>query len=279
MKTKSAGRRRQHGFSLLEMLIVVAILGIISGGILSQMDVAQQRGLTEQAKLDNFQEARDFVDQFFRDINQIGYPSSRLVDTTSLLWSPALYTQTSAGTTYVWASPYITDNRMAIGLVSIDNDAVQFEGDMIGNGVIQSVIYKVNGSGACNLCLQRSQVDKVSGNPLPTPTGAQALNWGTEVNDVLNSTALNNGTTAYIFTYYKADGTPIASTSLPIDISTSALAAQTIASIKTIKLTLQIRNNLVIDPKTNQAIETNFQGEVSINNCSMATTGRPESCQ
>jgi len=36
----------------------------------------------QNIKLDNFQEARDFVDQFFRDVNQIGYPNSRMVDTT-----------------------------------------------------------------------------------------------------------------------------------------------------------------------------------------------------
>lgn len=270
METRNIARRQQHGFSLLEMLLVVGIMGIISAGILSQMDSAQQRGYAEQVKLDDFQEARDFVDQFLRDINQIGYPSSRLIDTTSASWAPALTTQA----TYTYASPYISDDRVAMGLVSIDNDSVKFEGDMIGNGVVQSVIYQVNGSGSCTLCLQRSQVDKISADPL---TG-QATNWGTEVNDVLNSSTLNNGTTAYIFTYYKADGTPIPSASLPLDISTLA-GAQTVASIKTIKLTLQIRNNAVIDPKTNQAIETNFEGEVSINNCSMATTGRPESCQ
>src|SRR6266446_5041755 len=264
MKTRNLARRPQHGFSLLEMMLVVAIMGIISAGILSQMNEAQQRGYSEQVKLDNFQEARDFVDQFFRDINQIGYPSSRLVDPASLLWVPALSTPSP----YLWTSPYIKDNRLAIGLVSINRNAVQFEGDMIGNGVVQSIIYKINGQGSCNLCLQRSQVDKVAGNPLPTPTGAQGQNWGTEVNDVLSDP---------IFTYFKADGTAIPNTSLPYDISTPT-GAQILASIKTIKISLTIRNNSVIDPKTSQAIETNFEGEVSINNCSMATTGRPESC-
>src|SRR5216684_8152891 len=262
MKTKNPARRPQHGFSLLEMLIVVSILGIISAGILSQMDVAQQRGYSEQVKLDNFQEARDFVDQFFRDINQIGYPSSRLIDPAAA-WAPALVTPSAYS---LWANPYINDNRMAIGLVSINAKAVQFEGDMIGNGVVQSIIYQINGSGGCALCLQRSQVDKISADPLL----GQPQNWGTEVNDVLSDP---------IFTYFKADGTQItmAPSSPPIDISTSA-GAQILASIKTIKISLTIRNNSVIDRKTNQAIETNFEGEVSINNCSMATTGRPESC-
>src|SRR6266849_5502657 len=260
MKTRNLARRLQHGFSLIEMMLVVAIMGIISAGILSQMNEAQQRGYSEQVKLDNFQEARDFVDQFFRDINQIGYPSSRLVDTTSLSWSPALV---PPQTTYPLANPYIFDNRMAIGLVSINAKAVQFEGDMIGNGVVQSIIYQINGSGGCALCLQRSQVDKISADPLL----GQPQNWGTEVNDVLSDP---------IFTYFKADGTQIPNSSLPLDISNGATI---LASIKTIKISLTIRNNSVIDRKTNQAIETNFEGEVSINNCSMATTGQATSCQ
>jgi prepilin-type N-terminal cleavage/methylation domain-containing protein len=262
MKTRNFPRSLQKGFSLIEMLIAVAIMAIVSAGILSQMDLAQQRGYSEQVKLDNFQEARDFVDQFFRDINQIGYPNSRLVDTTSLSWSPALSTPAS----YTWLNAYANDNRLAIGLVSIDAKAIQFEGDMNGNGAVQTVIYQVNGGGSCLLCLQRSQGDKVSGNPLPTPTGAQTPNWGTEVNDVLSPT---------IFTYFKADGTQVA---VPQDISTSA-GATFLAQVKTIKIGLLIRNPLILDPKTHQAIETNFEGEVSINNCSMATTGQTSSCQ
>jgi prepilin-type N-terminal cleavage/methylation domain-containing protein len=249
-RNRQAGSR-QKGFSLIEMMVVVLILGIVSAGLFMQIDAAQQRAYSEQIKLDNFQEARDFIDQFFRDVNQIGYPNSRLLDTTSASWAPAL------------AVPLINDNRLAIGLVKIDANEIRFEGNMNGDGVVQSVIYMVNGSGTCALCLQRSQVDKASASPL---TG-QAQNWGTEANDVINTP---------IFSYFRADGTQV--TALPVDISTAG-GATTIASIKTIQISLVIRNNAVVDPKTSQPIETTLQGEVSLNNCSMAATGAPMSCQ
>jgi len=168
------------------------------------------------------------------------------------VWSPVL------------ASPLINDNRVAIGLVKIDANEIRFEGDMNGDGVVQSIIYMVNGSGSCTLCLQRSQVDKASS---ADPLTGQATNWGTEVNDVINNP---------IFSYFKADGTQV--TTLPQDISTAG-GAQIIASIKTIQVSLLIRNNSVVDAKTKQPIETTFQGEVSLNNCSMAASGAPMSCQ
>ena len=246
-------RNAQSGFTAVEMMISLLILGIITGGIFAQIDLAQQRAFSEQVKLDNFQEARDFVDQFFRDVNQIGYPNSRMVDTNPLTtsWLPLL------------TFPLINDNRLAIGLVKIDANAIQFEGDMNGDGVVQSIIYMINGSAsvACALCLQRSQVDKVIGDPL---IGQAAPNWGTETNDVITNP---------IFSYFKADGTPI--TTLPVDISTGAAI---IASVKTIKISLTIRNNAIMDPKTHQPIETNFEGEISLNNCSMAASGAPMSC-
>lgn len=244
---------RQHGFTLLELLIVVAILGLVTGAVFSQMGTAQQRMTTESVKLDDFQQARDFVDQFFRDINQIGDPNPRIADTTSALWSPALTTQAS----YVYASPYINDNRFAMGLVKIDSAQLRFEGSVNGVGTVQSVIYGVNGSGSCTLCLQRSQVDKIAADPL---TG-QATNWGTEVNDVVS---------AVIFKYFLTDGTQV--TTLPVDYTTQA-GAQILANVKTIQINLTIRNPNVMDPKTGQPIETTFEGEVSLNNCSMAAVG------
>jgi len=253
---------RQRGFSLLELLLVIAILSLIVGAVFSQMGDAQQRLNAEETKLGDFQEARDFVDQFFRDINQAGTPNIRMYDPTQT-FSPALTT------------PYTNDSRFAVGLVSIDNNSITFEGSVNGNGTVQSVTYKINGSGTCTYCLQRSQVDKVNGSPLLAAAGgAQSTDWGTEINDLTNT-----NTTAFpIFRFYKYDGTQIDPTTLPLDISTTA-GTTAIANVKTIQINLTIRNNAIIDQKTGQPMETSFEGEVSLNNCSMASTGTPMSCQ
>lgn len=245
MRTSNNSRAHAEcGFTLVELLIVIAVLTIVTGAIFTQLNIAQQRINTEQAKVDNFDEARDFVDQFFRDINQIGYPSERMLGFLA-------YPSTSAILTADQADP-----RVAVGLVKVDSNAIWFEGDVYGTGVVQSVQYMINGSGTCTLCLQRSTVAKVNGSPL---TGQSAADWGTEVNDVIQNP---------IFTYFDTNGNAV--TGLPLDIVNNG---STIAKIKTIHINLQIQNNAVIDPKTGQPIQTNFEGEVSINNCSMGTTG------
>jgi prepilin-type N-terminal cleavage/methylation domain-containing protein len=237
-------RNRRHesqiGFSLIEMMIAISILMIVAGGIFAQLNTAEQRASAEQTKVDNFDEARDFVDQFFRDINQNGYPSGRMVS----------------------FAPTISDNRVAVGLVRIDNNAIWFEGDVNGTGVVQSIQYTINGSGTCALCLQRSQIAKVAGNPL---TGQGAPVWGTEVNDLISTP---------IFTYFDTNGNQILA--LPADINANGAV---LASVKTIHIALTIQNNAVIDQKTKQPIQTNFEGEVSLNNCSMAANGAGLSCQ
>jgi len=116
------GKNRECGFTLIELLIVIAVLATVTGGIFLQLNTAQQRLSTEQVKVDNFDEARDFVDQFFRDINQIGYPNGHMVN----FLSPTLTTAQQ-------------DTRVAVGLVKIDGNAIWFEGEVGGTGVVQSV--------------------------------------------------------------------------------------------------------------------------------------------
>ena len=242
---------KQDGFSILEMIIAVLILTIVMGALFGVLDTGQRRMAAEQTKLDDFQEVRDFGDQFFRDINQIGDPNSRLFDLSGGTWSPALQ------------SPVINDSRFAIGLVKIDVNEIQFEASVNGISTVQSITYMINGSGTCTLCLQRSQVTKVNGSPLT----AQTQNWGTEVNDVQSNP---------VFKYYDTTGTQI--TSLPVDISTTA-GANTIATVKTIQINLRVSNPEIKDLQTGGSIEGTFEGEVSLNNCSMASNGQAMSCQ
>jgi prepilin-type N-terminal cleavage/methylation domain-containing protein len=232
---------RERGFTLIEMMIVIAILATVTGGIFLQLNTAQQRINTEQTKVDNFDEARDFVDQFFRDINQIGFPNGHMV---SFLPSTLATAQ--------------QDTRVAVGLVKIDANSIWFEGDVSGTGVVQSVQYKINGAGTCALCLQRSAVPKVAGDP-ETGQGTPGPVWGTEVNDVITSP---------IFTYFDTNGAAL--TTLPLDINSNGA---TLATVKTIHISLTIQDSANIDPKTKQPIQTSFEGEVSLNNCSMAAKG------
>jgi len=241
----TATRRNERGHTLVELLVAVGILGLVTAGVFGQLNTAAQRIYTEQIKVDNFDQARDFVDQFFRDINQIGYPNGLIV--TNL---------THADTR--------TDARVAVGLVRITPTSIWFEGDINGSGVVQEVQYQINGSGNCTLCFQRSAVPKVDG----TAQLAQfaIADWGTEVNDLI---------TPVIFTYFDANGAQI--TAIPADIASSPTV---LAQVKTIHISLTIQDPNVTDPKTHQQIQTSFEGEVSLNNCSLAAAAVPPmSCQ
>ncbi|MGE5083478.1 MAG: type II secretion system protein [Acidobacteriota bacterium] len=237
-------RRNERGHTLVELLVAVGILGLVTAGVFGQLNTAAQRIYTEQIKVDNFDQARDFVDQFFRDINQIGYPNGRIV------------TNLTNG---------VNDPRVAVGLVKISPTSIWFEGDINGTGVVQEVRYKINGSGNCSLCFQRSTIAKANAAPW-TQTGGD---WGTEVNDL---------TTTTIFTYFDVSGNQIVPPAEPVGFVLGTDGPQ-LASVKTIHISLTIQDPNVTDPKTHQQIQTSFEGEVSLNNCSLAATANPMSCQ
>jgi prepilin-type N-terminal cleavage/methylation domain-containing protein len=64
-----------RGFTILELMMAMAIFGIICAAMFGLLQLSQQRYSAESQLSGSFQEARLGVDQVVRDINVSGYPS------------------------------------------------------------------------------------------------------------------------------------------------------------------------------------------------------------
>jgi prepilin-type N-terminal cleavage/methylation domain-containing protein len=232
---------REKGFSLIEMMIVLIILLIVSGAIFQVINLATQRSVTEQTRLDMFQEGREFMDQMSRDLRQAGFPNPRNFVSGALT-----------------ADPVAEDEHASAGLVKVTPGDLWFEADVDGTGVVSVIQYHLDTSTANNCpCLKRSQVPKIEGDPLTEQSGAT---YQVEVQGVQNANifaAMANGATVM----------------LPIDFSNPD-----IATVDTIKVILSLQA-LQIDPQTRQKPVTTLVSTVKLNNCSQADVGTAKSCQ
>ncbi|HLW51889.1 MAG TPA: prepilin-type N-terminal cleavage/methylation domain-containing protein [Candidatus Angelobacter sp.] len=110
------------GFTLAEMLMVVAVLTIVTGAIFRQIGMAQKNYRAESQKLDFTEQQRTFADQFTRDLRQAGYP-------TALSMGPGA-----------------AANQVASGNLVINpaGTSLTMEGDLDGSGIVQVVTYDYN---------------------------------------------------------------------------------------------------------------------------------------
>lgn len=236
-----------RGFSLIELMMAIIVMMIVIGGIFGVIDLVNQRSHTEQAKLDMFQEAREFMDQMSRDLHQAGYPN------------PRNYVEGEV----ITAATITEDVNNAVGIVKVDSGDLWFEGDVDGTGNVSVVRYHLDTStdNGCP-CLRRSQLDKVEGNPV---TGQTTEVYQVQVQGVQNTdifSAFARGTT----------GTPI---TLPINFNDDSAD---IASVDTIKVILSLRSPNR-DLKTGQYPETTLVATAKLNNCSQAAVNFPMSCE
>jgi len=245
-RAKSRQPQSQAGFSLVEMLIVCLLLTVIMGSIFSQIRQSQQNSAAEQAKLDLFQESREFMDQMTRNLRAAGYPNTRNFTTDPV-------------------SPAEQSPQEAIGLVKLDVGELWFESSVDGSGNVWVIDYKLNQTGANCPCLTRSQVLKVQGDPL---TGQNSPTYQTEVQNVLNGT-----TSDPIFFAYYSDGTTV---TVPIDITNNALA-----NVNTVEIRLKVQSPYPV-PTTAQRPTITLLSTVRLNNCSVAypsTSGTVMGCK
>jgi prepilin-type N-terminal cleavage/methylation domain-containing protein len=235
---RNDNRSRQKGFSLIELLTVVVILMLVTGVVFQQIDMVQKKGRQEDVKMDLTQESREFVDQMVRDLHTSGYPNKKM---------------------YLVNLVTNNDNRNAIGLVQVTSSSLWFEGDVDGDGQVDSIQYQLQANGGrCPCTIRRSQVVKANGvAPL-----AQATNFNMEVSNVVNSgntfpiagnSTLAAGTVANdtlygaykaapVFRAYDVNGLECGAagalcTALPLDIGANPTLMST---IKTIRITVNV---------------------------------------
>jgi prepilin-type N-terminal cleavage/methylation domain-containing protein len=236
---------RNRGFSLIELMIVLIIMLIVMGAVFRLMNLATARSSTEQAKLDMFQESREFMDQMSRDLRQAAYPNVRDFIASALT-----------------VTPVGNDPRIAVGITKISADELWFEGDVKGTGEVSVVHYWLDPSTSNNCpCLKRSQLIKVNGNPY---SGQTTPSYQTEVQGVVN--------TAIFSAYIKGQtGTPV---TLPVNYSSNAT---TIAGIDTVQAVLTVQSKY-FDPETKVKPVTTLNISVKLNNCSLAANTQAMSC-
>jgi prepilin-type N-terminal cleavage/methylation domain-containing protein len=259
MRPKSA--TAQAGFSLIELMIAMALMALVVAAIVLQVRTAHQRAAFERTQTDLFQESREFMDQISRDLRLMGYPNPRNFDNSRL---GATASTTGDTTTSVLA---------AVGLTEAQPTDLWFEGgvDDSGNVLFTQYHYNSSTSGGCP-CLQRSQQTR-SGTP-----NSETANYTSEVQNVQN---YNVTPAVPIFRYYAqggttevvpSSGTPPASPCWGAACNGGADNA-VLASIDTIRVQLLVQSPYV-DLKTGAAPTVTLISTVKVNNCSQATTGQ-----
>jgi prepilin-type N-terminal cleavage/methylation domain-containing protein len=185
----------QAGFTLIELMLVCAILVIVLASVFNGISLTIQRSEAEQTKVDLTQEGREFVDEFERDLHQAGYPNCRTVAAPGLGAVPNCPADYLTNPTTLEAQY----SNVAVGLAYVSNTKIIFEGAIDGSGTVYSVQYRLVDSAlnyppstTCPCTLQRSEMVKVNGTmPL-----AQPVTWSQELQNVVNS-GVPVGTAAY----------------------------------------------------------------------------------
>jgi prepilin-type N-terminal cleavage/methylation domain-containing protein len=151
-RTVSIVQLRQSGFSLLELMAVLAILSVVLAVVMSGVTELQKKSSSETAKVDLTQQSRQFMDQIVRDLHHAGYPSVKMFEAAVAAANPPVRR---------WP-----DKQSSTG-------SLQFEGDCgwFRDSVPEVFVQLVPAGGPCPLPrFQRGAVSKhgLAGRPRPS---------------------------------------------------------------------------------------------------------------
>jgi prepilin-type N-terminal cleavage/methylation domain-containing protein len=248
----------QDGFSLIETMIVVAVITVIMAAVFKSINITQQTSSSQQVKLDLTQQAREFMDQLTRDLRSTGYPNWRNMDPNS-------------------ASIVTTNQYNAPGIIKIDIGTLWFAGDVDGTekyaagvpqgtALVKIIRYDlVNNAPNCP-CLRRTEFLRNGGDPVLDASNPGVAVAQLEIQNVQNGTAADP-----IFTAYDpATGTAVA---LPVDFTNNAT---TVAKINSLKVVLEVQS--LYKDSTGAFPVTRVVSTIALSNCSEALGSQTLSC-
>jgi prepilin-type N-terminal cleavage/methylation domain-containing protein len=154
------------GFSLIELMLVLAIFLIVSGAIFGLLNTAQIRYRAEREFLESFQGGRLGVELIVRDIHNAGYPPP-LTFPGNLLTPPTPPAPYPAGT---WddplTAPATLQDRFAIGILGIDAG---------GNASTSCLVNTLNM--AASTCAIPNEWDMVLETDINPENPTRAIEW------------------------------------------------------------------------------------------------------
>jgi Tfp pilus assembly protein PilW len=250
--------KSQAGFTLMELMVSVAIFMLICGAIFELMGTTQKSFRTESQVLGAFEEARLGLDQIVRDVNDAGYPPqnhfSGAAPVTAFAASPIAW-----GPNYVAGTPCVIGTAGGGTCASPGDFDLITEGDVDGTGV-QWIRYQLVGT-----TLLRGVTPKA----LNTEPVAATSAAGVMLPYVLN--VMNNASPAQIAQFQAAypamfpGGIPVPIFSYTIDPPVGAAgctaAANSPCNVRDVDITLIVMTPNT-DAQTNQIhlVELNGRG-------------------
>jgi prepilin-type N-terminal cleavage/methylation domain-containing protein len=185
---RARDRKRQHGFSLIEVLAALGMFLLITGAAFSLLTSSQQRYKTDSELLTSFQEARLGIDQMVRDINDSGFPPPSFVsiDTTKFAGTPFAWSVSAGYSTSPLSATPCQLGTAGGGTCTTSTDSAPGDFDIIietnpnpnsqdatctPNCPVQWIRYQLAGPNGTTL--MRAAVYKVSGGDPDAATSAQ----------------------------------------------------------------------------------------------------------
>ena len=268
-KSMTQERAGNKGFSLIELMVVMAVMVVIMGAVFKSINLTQQRSSSEAVKLDLTQQAREFMDQVTRDMRSAGYPNSRNM------------TKGATDPVYAGACPDLSTNSLTspcdptngTGLIRVTYNSLWFAGDVDGTG---------NGNGTAQVKIVKyDYVPNGIGCPCLTRTEYLRNTYQDPVQDAQNNNAtpqleiqgVQNGTSFAdpIFTAY--DPTTGNAINQTIDFTNNA---STIANVNSMRIVLAVQSQH--KDSTGQYPITRVVSTIGLTNCSEALGGLTLSC-